>query len=69
MKGINLAADYNKHFWVLKNVMPGRGLKIKVYIKRNISQATKIILKRNDFYVIKTIKDTFYRRVSFNVLS
>ena len=65
MKGINLAVTFVKHVWVLKNVITGSGLKIKVYRKRNISQMTKIILKRNDFIVIKTIDGTSYRRASF----
>ena len=69
MNGINLTVAYDKYFWVLKNVVLHRGLRIKVYSKRNISQVTKIILKRNDFIVIKTINDTFYKRASFNVLS
>ena len=68
MKGINLAVTYVKHVWVLKNVITGSGLKIKVYRKRNISQMTKIIFKRNDFIVIKTIDDASYRRASFRVL-
>ena len=69
MNGINLTVAYDKYFWVLKNVVLHRGLRIKVYSKRNISQVTKIILKRIDFIVIKTINDTFYKRASFNVLS
>ena len=68
MKGINLAIAYDEHFWVLKNI-PSSGFKVKVYSKRNISQITKVILKRNDFIVIKTINDMIYGRVFFNVLS
>ena len=69
MKGINLAIAYDEHFWVPKNIIPSSGLKVKVYSKRNISQITKVILKRNDFIVIKTINDMIYGRAFFNVLS
>ena len=68
MKGINLVIAYEKHFLILESVITSTGLKIKVYRKKNIFQVTKIILKRDDFIVIKTVDNTFYRITSFNML-
>ena len=52
-------------FWIVKNIISGRSFKVKVNSKRNIPKIVKIILKKNNFVVLKLENNSFYARDFF----